>query len=89
MDFFASQDQARRSTKKLVVYFALAVACIIAAVYFVCLLVFAGMESRQRGPTPEFALWNSDIFFYSAMGTLAVIVFGSVVIGIVVILLLF
>lgn len=77
MDFFASQDQARRSTKKLVVYFALAVACIIAAVYFVCLLVFAGMESRQRGPVPEFALWNSDIFFYSAMGTLAVIVFGS------------
>lgn len=77
MDFFASQDQARRSTKKLVVYFALAVACIVAAVYFVCLLVFAGLESRPRGAAPQFALWNSDIFFYSAMGTLAVIVFGS------------
>lgn len=73
MDFFQRQDQARSSTKKLIVYFVLAVACIIASVYFVCLLIFNG-ASQSYGPL---VLWNSDIFFYSAMGTLAVIVFGS------------
>jgi Zn-dependent protease with chaperone function len=78
MDFFQRQDQARRNTKMLVVYFALAVACIIASVYFVCLLIFAGAAANHpRGAPAELALWNSDIFFYSAMGTLAVIVFGS------------
>ena len=33
MDFFERQDKARKNTKLLVVYFVLAVACIIAAVY--------------------------------------------------------
>ncbi len=73
MDFFARQDQARRNTKSLVVYFVLAVACIIAAVYFVCLFIFGGEGARHAAPS----LWNADIFIYSALGTLAVIVFGS------------
>src|SRR6185436_8379431 len=71
-------DKARRNTKLLVVYFALAVACIIASVYFVSLLIFAGSAANHpRGEPAAFALWNSDIFFYASMGTLAVIVFGS------------
>jgi Zn-dependent protease with chaperone function len=74
MDFFARQDQARANTKKLVVYFVLAVACIIAAVYLACVLIFVGTAAKHGQSVP---LWNSDIFFYSAMGTLAVIVFGS------------
>lgn len=78
MDFFQRQDQARRSTKLLVVYFVLAVACIVASVYFVCLLIFAGAAANHpHGAPTEFVLWNSDIFFYASMGTLAVIVFGS------------
>ncbi|MSU59866.1 MAG: Zn-dependent protease with chaperone function [Pedosphaera sp.] len=78
MDFFDRQDQARRNTKKLVVYFVLAVACIIAAVYLACVLIFAGAAGyHHQGRAVELALWNSDIFFYSAMGTLAVIVCGS------------
>ena len=78
MDFFDRQDKARRNTKWLVVYFVLAVVCIIAAVYLACLLIFgAASAHHQYGQPAEFTLWNSDLFFYSAMGTLAVIVFGS------------
>ncbi len=74
MDFFQRQDQAQRNTKKLVVYFVLAVACIVASVYFVCFFIFDGMDSRHGGGG---SLWNQDIFIYSALGTLAVIVCGS------------
>ena len=78
MDFFERQDRARKNTKLLVVYFVLAVICIIAAVYLVCLLIFGTASAHhQYGQPVEFSLWNSDLFFYSAMGTLAVIVFGS------------
>src|SRR5574339_4675 len=80
MDFFERQDKARKNTKLLVVYFVLAVACIIAAVYLACLVIFGAAASQHHhsyGEPARFALWNSEIFFYSAMGTLAVIVFGS------------
>src|ERR1051325_10285133 len=77
MDFFERQDKARKNTKVLVVYFVLAVACIIAAVYLACLLILGGAAAHHHGRAAEFALWNSDVFFYSSMGTLAVIVFGS------------
>lgn len=73
MDFFARQDQSHRNTKKLVAYFVLAVACIVASVYFVCFFIFGGFDSRHGGSS----LWNTDIFIYSALGTLAVIVCGS------------
>ena len=43
MDFFARQDQARRKTKWLVLYFILAVALLTIAVYFVVLVAFTGM----------------------------------------------
>jgi hypothetical protein len=40
MDVFEHQDQARKNTKVLVVYFVIAVACIIASVYLASLLIF-------------------------------------------------
>ena len=43
MDFFAQQDKARKGTFWLVLYFGCAVVGIVAAVYFVCLLLFAGI----------------------------------------------
>ena len=56
MDFFQRQDQARKNTKWLVVYFALAVAGIIAAVYLASLLVFAGVSAKtlKVGPNQRF-----------------------------------
>jgi len=73
MDFFERQDKARRNTKLLVFYFVVAVACIIAGVYFACLVVFAGMSSGRSAS----GLWNPGIFIWATLGTLAVVVFGS------------
>ncbi|MDO8541506.1 MAG: M48 family metallopeptidase [Opitutaceae bacterium] len=79
MDFFEHQDRARKNTKVLVVYFAIAVACIIASVYVASLLIFYGTGSeRQPGePLPELVLWDAQLFLYVVLGTLGVVIIGS------------
>jgi len=79
MDFFANQDKARKNTKMLVVYFVLAVAGIIAAVYIASLLIFYGTQTQQPygAPPPPLALWNPDLFLNVVLGTLAVVIIGS------------
>ncbi len=80
MDFFERQDQARRNTKLLVVYFILGVALLIVAVYAALLGIFTGVASRQHHVYAEQAqmvLWNPQLFLWAAIGTLAVIGMGS------------
>jgi Zn-dependent protease with chaperone function len=81
VDYFARQDQARRKTKWLVVYFALAVVLLIALVYFISLVVFAGVHAKQHhgyDDAPiQFVLWDPEIFLFSTLGVLAVIFLGS------------
>ena len=78
MDFFERQDKARKNTKLLVFYFAVAVLLIVASIYLVSLFVFHGAANyKHRGYAVEFSLWNPTLFFYAAGGTLAVIVCGS------------
>jgi Zn-dependent protease with chaperone function len=79
MDFFKHQDKARKHTKVLVVYFVIAVACIIASVYLASLVIFYGTQSQQQNgdPTPEIVLWDSKLFLYAMLGTLGVVVVGS------------
>jgi Zn-dependent protease with chaperone function len=80
MDFFERQDRARRNTKLLVVYFVLVVALLIVAVYAALLLLFAGVGSHRNhvyGQETQLALWNAQLFFGAAVGTLAVIALGS------------
>lgn len=86
MDFFERQDKARRNTKLLVVYFVLAVICIIASVYLACLVIFAGVSVNQPRHRrvhleaeyqPGIRLWDADIFSYAVLGTLAVVFCGS------------
>ena len=81
MDFFARQDQARRKTKWLVLYFILAVALLTIAVYFVVLVAFTGMQTKAHhgydGAPFQLALWNPKIFFGATVGVLAVIFLGS------------
>jgi len=81
MDFFARQDQARRKTKWLVLYFILAVALLTVAVYFVALVAFAGVQAKAHhgydGAPVQLALWNPKIFFGATIGVLAVIFLGS------------
>jgi Zn-dependent protease with chaperone function len=63
----------------LVVYFAIAVACIIASVYVASLLILYGTGSeRQPGePLPELVLWDPQLFLYVVLGTLGVVIIGS------------
>jgi len=62
-----------------VVYFVIAVACIIASVYLAALLIFYGAQSRQQlgDPTRELVLWDPKLFSYVALGTLGVVIMGS------------
>ncbi len=79
MDFFEHQDIARKKTKLLVVYFVIAVACIIASVYLASLLIFHGVGSQPQegGPPVELALWDPKLFLYVVSGTLGVVIIGS------------
>ena len=81
MDFFARQDQARRKTKWLILYFIVAVVLLIVAIYFVSLVVFAGVQAKQHhaydDAPVQFVLWNPTIFLGATFGVLAVIFLGS------------
>lgn len=84
MDFFARQDHARKRTKLLVVYFALAVILIVLTIYAVLMVGFtiAKEQSRHRRheayqPTPALAWWDPEVFLGATLGTLAVIFIGS------------
>src|SRR5436190_1656493 len=76
MDFFERQAQAHRHTKILVVYFVLAVAMLIVAVYMAAILIFTGAAVKTGHGTP--GLWQPQLFFGIAIGTLAVVLIGSV-----------
>lgn len=84
MDFFQRQDQARRNTKWLVVYFALGVGTLIVILYAAAWLIFVGTTSRHRSysyyeePTQApVRLWDPQLFSGVAVCTLAVIGLGS------------
>ena len=79
MDFFANQDKARKHTKVLVIYFVIAVLCIIASVYLASLLIFYGAHAKKPpgAPPPELVLWDPKLFLYVVLGTLGVVLIGS------------
>jgi len=79
MDFFEQQDKARKNTKLLVAYFAIAVVCIIASIYVASLLIFYGVNFQQQPGVPPslFVLWNPELFLYVVLGTLSIVVLGS------------
>jgi Zn-dependent protease with chaperone function len=82
MDFFEQQAKAHRKTKWLVIYFALAVVAMIAAIYAAAMLVFSGVQAHQHGyysrqESPQLSFWNPQIFFGVSLATLAIIGIGS------------
>jgi Zn-dependent protease with chaperone function len=80
MDFFEQQDKARKKTKWLVIYFVLAVAAMIAAIYIASLLIFSGVQAHQHSydeTQAQFNLWNAQLFLGVALGTLTVVFIGS------------
>src|SRR5580698_8626868 len=79
MDFFEQQANAHRKTKWLVIYFVMAVAAMIAAIYILLLLVFTGLEQHHNyyDGAPQFSIWNGQIFFGVTVVVLAVVGIGS------------
>ena len=84
VDFFESQDTARRNTSRLVVLFGLAIVAITAAIYalavYVSAYLNAGMESSNRsGAMAPIALqwWDSELMVGVAIGVLIVVAGGS------------
>jgi Zn-dependent protease with chaperone function len=89
MDFFASQDSARKKTKVLVGYFALAVIGLILSLY----LVFVAVEnwsnskssskrsrnnySSESSTSKGWVWWDPTLFLWSSIGTITVIFLGS------------
>jgi Zn-dependent protease with chaperone function len=79
MDFFQQQDKARKKTKLLVFYFAVAVGLLIAMSYLAALLIFSGVQAHQHyydQQQPQFTFWNPEVFLIAAVATLGVITCG-------------
>ncbi|MCE9614400.1 MAG: M48 family metallopeptidase [Lentisphaerae bacterium] len=71
MDFFHSQEVARRKTALLVFYFALAVVAIVVSVYVALMAAFSGTD------VPLDSLWNPTLFGVVTGCTLLVVLGGS------------
>src|SRR5258706_14464877 len=81
MDFVAQQDKARKKTKLLIFYFTLAVASMIVLIYAVAVFAsfYAGQEQHRRYDEAQapFTFWDPKLFTGVALGTIAIIFFGS------------
>jgi Zn-dependent protease with chaperone function len=77
MDFFASQDAARRQTSLLLFYFGLAVFFIIVAIYMAITFVFIYYDGKTGQLDPAGRLWNMDLFVAVTSITLLVVLAGS------------
>jgi Zn-dependent protease with chaperone function len=78
VDFFERQDKARRNTKLLVFYFSLAVLSLILAVNTAVSLIFTGFTAANSIDEPSIGWSRSELLFWVTIGTLAVILIGSV-----------
>ncbi|UCD66351.1 MAG: M48 family metallopeptidase [Deltaproteobacteria bacterium] len=76
MDFFASQDNARRKTSLLLLYFALAVFLIIIAIYLAITFLFVYQQSKTGQFDPRL-FWNPELFVAVVSATLIVVISGS------------
>lgn len=81
MDFFEHQELARRRTRLLVLYFVLALAGIVAAVYGLALVVLAFGGGDAAGAAPlaggGLQLWNPGTFALCAGGTGSIVGLAS------------
>jgi len=78
MDFFAYQDEARRKTALLIVYYAIAVVLIVLGVYLAFAGIFVGARAKATGEVDLARLWNPDMFVWVTGGTLMVVILGTV-----------
>lgn len=60
MDFFGAQDHARRKSRWLILWFLLAVAGVIAAVYFLITFAFGATTATDLHGQTRFELWSAE-----------------------------
>jgi len=81
MDFFESQDVARRKTGKLVVLFVLAVIAIVVLLYIVFAAVLAAGHAKAAAATPgggaPFEPWNPILLLWVTVGTVSLVTISS------------
>jgi len=78
MDFFQSQDVARRNTLKLVMLFMLALISLIAITNLLIMLTLGMLSATSSGSTPEAVfLIDWSIFAWISIAVVAVVAFGS------------
>ena len=73
MDFFASQDAARRQNSRLLFYFGMAVFFIIVVIYLDITFVFIYYDGKNGQLDPAGRLWNMDLFVAVSSITLVVV----------------
>ncbi|NTV14895.1 MAG: M48 family metallopeptidase [Desulfobulbaceae bacterium] len=76
MDFFTAQDQARRNTGRLVLFFSLAVFFLVIMTNLLVMVFFGYFRSRgggAAGPAP----FDWQLFCYVGLGVVAVVATGS------------
>ena len=76
MDFFASQDAARKKTSLLLFYFGLAIFLIIVAIYF-AIAIFFVYQKTQADQFAPIHIWDFELFAIVAGVTLLVVFSGS------------
>ena len=77
MDFFASQDAARRQTSLLLIYFGMAVFFIIVSIYLAITFLFIYYDGKTGQLDPAGRLWNVDLLVAVTSITLLVVLTGS------------
>src|SRR5262245_10595082 len=78
MDFFSRQDNARRKTKWLVLYFSLAVIGIVATIYFIVAVIFLRPGFETYGSANFWLrLCNPLLFLRVTLPPLCVSIIGS------------
>ena len=79
MDFFASQELARKNTRRLIFYFIIAVICMIASIYVI--VMFAMGATKMQGKDPNLNNLSVEFFDPIALGAVALAVSSIVGMG--------
>lgn len=77
MDFFAAQELARRNSRMMVVWFALAVVGVIASIYFAAVFAFGLGGSGDYYQPSAIRLWNPELLVSTAVVVGGFILLGS------------
>ncbi len=77
MDFFEYQADAKKRTKLLVFYYAMAVILIIASVYVIMAIALGYAETDPQTPFDSSLLWRPELLFWTALLVGGIIGLGS------------